>query len=284
MPNDEKTTSAIPDDFPSPTAASGLAGIQAVERDEFVVHYQPRVDTLSGRLSSMEALVRWRRPGWGLVYPGEFIELAEDTGLIVRLGEIVIEKTVAQIAAWKTEGKTVVPVSVNVSPQQLRDGSLSGFFERTIKHFGVEACHVEVELTESAVVDRSPVVTEELSKLRALGLRLMVDDFGTGHSSLAQLHRLDVDVLKVDKAFTTALSDGSEGEVLFRAIVSMADALDMSVVAEGVETQEQLNILQELKCTEVQGYIVSKAVSAEEIPRMMVRSSLFPPMPALALA
>ncbi|OWW19564.1 hypothetical protein AYR66_08585 [Noviherbaspirillum denitrificans] len=162
---------------------------QAVERDEFVVHYQPRVDTLSGRLSSMEALVRWRRPGWGLVYPGDFIELAESTGLIVRLGEIVIEKTVAQIAAWKREGKTVVPVSVNVSPKQLRDGTVSGFFEQTLIHFGVEACHVEVELTESAVVDRSPVVTEELSKLRALGLRLMVDDFGTGHSSLAQLHR-----------------------------------------------------------------------------------------------
>lgn len=249
---------------------------RAVEQDEFVVYYQPRVDTFTGTLSSMEALVRWNRPGHGLVPPGEFIQMAEDTGLIVRLGELVIEKTVAQIAAWRREGKRLVPVSVNVSPQQLREGTVSAFFEQALRTYQIDSSLLEVELTESAVVDRSQVVCDELGRLRRQGLKLMVDDFGTGYSSLAQLHRLDVDVLKVDRAFTTALSEGSEGEVLFRAIVSMANALDIDVVAEGVETVEQLHILKSLNCAEIQGYIVSEPLSADQLPVLMRQRSLLP--------
>lgn len=242
---------------------------EAVERDEFVVYFQPRVNAKSGQLSSMEALVRWMHPEHGIVFPSEFIDIAEDTGLIHRLGELVIEKVCLQIAKWKEQGFPMVPISVNISPQQLRDGTVSCFIAQCMRLHNIEADFLEVELTESAVIDSSQVVMKELEQLRALGVKLMIDDFGKGHSSLAQLHGLDVDTLKVDKAFTDALCSGSEGRVLYQAIVSMAEALGMCVVAEGVETTEQLHILQELKCDEIQGYIVSEAVSAERMSLML---------------
>lgn len=247
----------------------------AVEHNEFVVHYQPRVKTYSGKLCSMEALVRWNRPERGLVYPTEFIDLAEDNGLIVRVGELVIENVCAQLANWRENGVGLVPVSINISPLQLKIGKVSSFLAACLKRHGIEPNLIEVELTESAVIDRSLQVTNDLAELRALGVKLMIDDFGTGYSSLAQLRRLDVDMLKVDQAFTQALVKDDESEVIFRAIVSMADALDISVVAEGVETVEQLEILRSLSCNEIQGYFVSKAVAANEMSRLMLRQFLF---------
>ncbi|WP_238482484.1 bifunctional diguanylate cyclase/phosphodiesterase [Noviherbaspirillum aridicola] len=246
----------------------------AVENDEFVVYFQPRYGVQSGRMSSMEALVRWQHPERGLLYPGEFIDVAEDTGLIVRLGELVIEKVCAQLAAWKRMGLHVSPVSVNVSPHQLKVGNVSSYLAACLRRHDVEARLVEVELTESAVIDQSRGVIRELQELRELGVKLMVDDFGTGHSSLAQLHRLDVDVLKVDKAFTDALTSGTEGQVLFQAIVSMASALDMCVVAEGVETPEQLSMLRKLNCDEVQGFLFSPAVPGDAVAALMARPAL----------
>jgi diguanylate cyclase (GGDEF)-like protein len=260
---------------------------RALERDEFVVHYQPRVDAGTGRLSSMEALVRWNSPERGLVYPMEFIELAEDTGMILRLGQQVFEKVCAQLAAWKAQQLTLVPVSVNVSALQLREGQISSCLAACIARHGLDPTLFEIELTESSMIEKNRVVTAELEHLRALGVKLLIDDFGTGYSSLAQLHRLDVDVLKVDRAFTAALGHGSEGESLFKAIVSMAGALDMCVVAEGVETEEQLRMLQALSCDEVQGYLVSQAVPAQEMPSMLRKRFLFqlpPNTPALLTA
>ncbi|WP_194725283.1 bifunctional diguanylate cyclase/phosphodiesterase [Noviherbaspirillum malthae] len=249
---------------------------EAVENDEFVVHYQPRVGLVSGRLTSMEALIRWQRPDRGLVYPSEFIDVAEDIGLIVSIGEIVIDKVCRQIARWKAEGLTVVPVSVNVSSHQLKSGTLSPFIRACVERYGIPANTLEVELTESAVIDRSTVVTKELAALRGLGIKLMIDDFGTGYSSMAQLHRLDVDVLKVDKAFTRALSEGDEGRLLFGAIMSMANALNMCVVAEGVETSDQLGMLRSLECDEVQGFLVSKAVTANDMANLLIKRFLLP--------
>jgi diguanylate cyclase (GGDEF)-like protein/PAS domain S-box-containing protein len=258
---------------------------EAVEKQEFVVYYQPRVGADNGRLTSMEALVRWERPGHGLVYPSEFIDMAEDGGLIVRIGEIVIDMVCAQLALWKREGVQLVPVSINVSPQQLKSGTLSAFFIASLRHYGIDSSLIEAELTESAVIDRSTVVTGELAALRAMGIKLMIDDFGSGYSSMAQLHRLDVDVLKVDSGFTKALSDGHEGKQLFRAIMSMANALDMCVVAEGVETVEEVSELQSLSCDEIQGYIVSEAVVASEMTKMMLKRFLFsPPLNTVKLA
>ena len=250
---------------------------EAVENEEFIVHYQPRVGADSGRLTSMEALVRWERPQHGLIYPSEFIDMAEDVGLIVQIGEAVIDQVCRQLSQWKKEGAHMVPVSVNVSPQQLKSGSLSSYLADRLQHHGITPDLIEAELTESAVIDRSPIVSSELAALRAMGIKLMIDDFGTGYSSMAQLHRLDVDVLKVDRGFTKALSDGHEGKQLFRAIMSMATALDMCVVAEGVETVEEVSVLQSLACDEIQGYIISEAVSAGEMTKMMAKRFLFSP-------
>lgn len=249
---------------------------EAIEKDQFVIHYQPRVSTRGGQLNSLEALVRWHHPERGLVAPDAFIGLAEDTGMIVRLGEMVIEKVCAQLAEWHRRGLGAVPVSVNVSGLQLKEGGLAACIAGAIAEHRLDPRLLEIELTESSVIDKGRVATAELAALRELGIKLSVDDFGTGYSSLAQLQQLDVDVLKVDRAFTSALGKSQEGEVLFRAIVSMAGALDICVVAEGVETAEQLHTLQSLECDEIQGFLVSRAIPASEVPPLFARPSLFP--------
>ncbi|HEV2609152.1 MAG TPA: EAL domain-containing protein [Noviherbaspirillum sp.] len=248
----------------------------AIERDEFVLFYQPRVDTFSGELRSMEALVRWMHPERGLVPPLDFIPMAEDTGLIVKLGELVIRKACAQLAQWKAAGLALVPVSINVSPRQFNQGNISALFASSMAEHGIDATLVEIEITESCMMGDGHVVTEQLAAIDRLGIRLLVDDFGTGYSSLSQLQQLDLDTLKIDKAFTAQVCNGKEGEAFFMAILSMAHVLGMSVVAEGVETEEQLQVLQALSCNEVQGYYVSKPVPAAEMPALMEKRFLFP--------
>ncbi len=256
---------------------------QAVEHGEFIVHYQPRVLASNGRLASFEALIRWRHPERGVIAPGEFIDLAEDTGLVVPIGDWVMREVIAQIARWKLAGEPLVPVSVNVSALQLRNGQLAQALMHALDEHQVDPSLVEVEVTESAVVDRSLTVVQQLDALRDGGIRLTIDDFGVGHSSLAQLHRLDVDVLKVDRGFTTALSEGSEGELLYRAIISMAEALEMTVVAEGVETLPQLRQLRALGCDELQGYLISRPLPAEQVPDLL-RQPVLPPFDRLGVA
>lgn len=240
----------------------------AIERDEFLMYYQPRVSASTGRLCSIEALLRWQHPERGLMMPGSFITTAEEAGLINPIGERVVQKVVAQIAQWREQGMNLVPVSINVSPRQLQQGKVAACIARALNTYQVPANLVEIEVTESAMVDRGAATSAELDALRAMGIRLMIDDFGIGYSSLAQLHRLDVDVLKVDQAFTHSLAAGSEGEQLYRAIVSMADALDMHVVAEGVETVEQLRLLQAIGCDEIQGHIIAPAMPPEQMAAM----------------
>lgn len=250
---------------------------QAIERDEFVLYYQPRVDTSTGRLCSMEALVRWRHPERGIVLPVEFIQVAEDTGLILRLGQMVIRKACAQMAQWKEQQLPLVPVSINVSALQFNDGHVSNMLSSCMAEYKIEPSLIGVELTETCMAGENDTVSAELDDLRELGVKLLVDDFGTGYSSLSQLQRLNVDVLKVDRAFTVTLCKGSEGKALFKAIVSMADALDIGIVAEGVETAEQLDVLQALSCDEVQGHYVSRPVPAAEMAALMLKRFLFPP-------
>ena len=248
--------------------------LEAIERDQFTLFYQPRVDARSGELLSMEALIRWQHPERGLVSPGDFIPLAESTGLIRRIGEIVIDKACAQLAAWREAGVALVPVSINVSPKQFLHGGVGSQLRAGLARYGVPASLVEVEITESAMMGDHDDILAELAALRALGIKLHVDDFGTGYSSLSQLQRLKMDVLKVDRAFTMELGRSKEGTVFFQAIVSMAHALGMAVVAEGVETAEQLAILQGLDCNEVQGYYIARPVAAGEMMDMMRRRFL----------
>ncbi len=249
---------------------------QALEADQFELYYQPRVDVASGEMTSMEALVRWRHPQRGLIPPDDFISLAEENGLIVPLGEQVIAKACAQLAQWRDAGLPVVPLSVNVSARQIDRAGVSACLARCMAHHGIDPSQIEVEITESATVAQEGMAGAELAAIRALGVKLYVDDFGTGYSSLSQLKRLDMDGLKVDQSFTAQIANGPEDLAFFTAILAMAHAIGMRVVAEGVETAEQLQLLQQLQCDEAQGYYVSAPVPAHELAVLLTRRFLFP--------
>lgn len=255
---------------------------EAIELDRFVLHYQPRVDALSGAICGMEALVRWIDPVRGLIPPLDFIPQAERTGLILPLGALVIDKACAQIAEWRKKGLPAIPVSVNVSARQFNEGDITNHLLNCIARHGIHAGDIQIELTESAMMGDQADVADQLAAIRSRGIKLMVDDFGTGYSSLSQLQRLDMDVLKVDRAFTAELGKAGEGQVFFKAIVSMAHALGMKVTAEGVEDMQQLSILRALGCDEVQGYFISRPLPAAEMASMLQSYPGFPPAARLA--
>jgi diguanylate cyclase (GGDEF)-like protein len=241
----------------------------AITTDEFRLFYQPRVDALNGKLKSMEALIRWFSPERGLILPGEFIPLAENTGMITHLGAMVIEKACAQIAAWRNQGLPLFPVSINVSPLQFKQSDVKETVKACLHKYGLEPNLIEIELTETAMMADQLHISSQLASMREMGIKLAVDDFGTGYSSLSQLKKLDMDVLKVDRVFTSELDKSEEGKVFFNAILSMAHALGMRVVAEGVETRKQADILRDLKCDEIQGYFISRPVPSEDMASML---------------
>jgi diguanylate cyclase (GGDEF)-like protein len=231
---------------------------EAIARDEFVMYYQPRVDVMTGAIVSLEALVRWQHPSKGLLEPAEFIQLSEETGLIVEIGGLVINKVCAQLAHWGRRQTGIVPVSVNVSPRQINNANLADILSSALARHAVSAHLIELEITESSMVAEGSEILKTLSILQGEGIKILVDDFGTGYSSLSQLHRLNFDVLKVDQTFTAEIENSEEGRVFFTAIVTMAHALHMRVVAEGVETLKQITILRELQCDEIQGFYISR--------------------------
>ncbi|WP_075793507.1 bifunctional diguanylate cyclase/phosphodiesterase [Massilia putida] len=249
--------------------------LEAIDKRQFVLYYQPRVDTRTGELLSMEALLRWEHPQLGMIRPDEFIPLAESSGLIVPIGAIVIDQACAQLAAWRAQGAVPVPVSINVSPKQFLRGGVQRELADALQRHAVPAGLLEVEITESAMMGDQAEILAELAAIRALGVKLHVDDFGTGYSSLSQLQRMKMDVLKVDRSFTAELGRSKEGTVFFQAIVSMAHALGMEVVAEGVENEEQLGILRALNCNEVQGYFVARPQPAAAIAPLLAQRYLF---------
>lgn len=236
----------------------------AIEHNQFVVYYQPRIDMSTGTMSSMEALVRWAHPTRGIIEPVEFIPMAEETGLILPLGEWVIDRVCAQLAYWSRHGRNVLPVSINVSPRQFHETKLPDVLSRLMARHKVDPKLVEIELTESSMMDVTEKIFETLDTIQSMGIKLLVDDFGTGYSSLSKLQELDFDVLKVDKAFTARLQKTTEGQALFTAIITMAHSLGMRVVAEGVESVEQVETLKSLRCDEVQGFYISRPLPPAE--------------------
>ena len=230
----------------------------AIVRDEFVMYYQPRVDIFTNTTLSLEALVRWQHPLKGLLEPREFIALAEETGLIIGIGELVIDKVCAQLASWAKHSSKLVPVSVNVSPRQFKNADVTGIVLAALSRHKVAPHLIELEITESSVMEEGSEFSNTLAMLQTHGIKILVDDFGTGYSSLSQLYRLDFDVLKVDQTFTAGLETSDEGKVFFTAIVTMAHALGMRVVAEGVENAAQIKILKALQCDEIQGFYISR--------------------------
>ena len=238
---------------------------QAVERQELVLHYQPKLDLRTGCVLGCEALVRWRHPEMGMVSPAEFIPLAEETGLILPIGEWVIGEACRQVARWQQDGHAGVSVSVNLSARQFRQTDLVEQILAALSQAQVPAERLELEITESCIMQDTDAAIATMRRLRGLGCRVSIDDFGTGHSSLSYLKLLPVDTLKVDRSFVKDLPDNRQDAAIVRAIIGMSRGLGLRVVAEGVETPEQRTFLEREDCDELQGFLFSRPVEATQL-------------------
>jgi diguanylate cyclase (GGDEF)-like protein len=238
---------------------------RAIQNEEFLVHYQPRVSVDSLAITGVEALVRWQHPQLGLVSPLEFIPLAEDTGLIVPIGEWVLRHACTQAQEWQERGFTPIQMSVNISARQFHDRDLSETVIRILDETGLAAKHLDLEVTESSIMQNAEFAAGVLNRLKSMGVNLSIDDFGTGFSSLASLKRLPIDVLKVDQSFVRDVTTDPDDAALVMAIITLAHNLRLRVIAEGVETTEQLRFLQLLRCDEIQGYLFSRPRPAAEL-------------------
>jgi diguanylate cyclase (GGDEF)-like protein len=244
-----------------------------LRRGEFRVVYQPIFDLGSERVSGVEALVRWEHPDRGLVAPAQFIPLAEETGLIVPLGQWVLEEACRQAAEWAREQDAPFTITVNVSSRQLQHPMFVHEVERVLEESGLAAAALTLELTETSVIERPELALERFTALKALGVRLAIDDFGTGYSSLNHLQRFPFDVLKIDRAFTERVALGGQDAALAHAIVALGRALSLRTIAEGIETAEQREALAAMGCACGQGFLFARPQPAAEIARLLVRSS-----------
>jgi diguanylate cyclase (GGDEF)-like protein len=237
----------------------------ALERGEFLLHYQPKVDTMSGRITGTEALLRWKHPLRGLVPSIDFIPLAEETGLIVPIGEWVLATACARTKAWQDEGLSKLSVAVNLSARQFADPLLLPMLSRIIRASGLDPSCLELEITESMVMSYADCAVLVLTNLKSLGVQIAIDDFGTGYSSLAYLKRFPIDTLKVDRSFIRDIPADSGDKKITRAIIAMAHSLKLKVVAEGVETAAQLRFLRAQRCDTVQGYFLHRPLPEAEV-------------------
>ena len=233
---------------------------KALERQEFLLYFQPKANLKTRQVTGVEALIRWHCPGRGLVPPDRFISVLEETGLIVQVGAWVIREACAQMARWDAMGLPKMSVAVNLSARQLRHPHLVALVRDTLEEAGIAPSRLELELTESLLMEDTDGNRAVLSAFGTLGVRLAIDDFGTGHSSLAYLKRLDVDTLKIDRSFVMQLPDDPEDAAIATAVVALGKSLDMHVVAEGVETEAQARFLEGLGCQEMQGWLLCKAL------------------------
>jgi diguanylate cyclase (GGDEF)-like protein len=238
---------------------------KAIELEQFVLHYQPKFDVLSSKITGVEALIRWNDPETGMVPPLQFINILEETGMIFEVGRWALRQALADQQRWRGKGLRVPRVAVNVSAQQLRDQHFVQDVQLALgSQEGLEPA-LELEITESILMENIDRNIERVKTLRALGVTIAIDDFGTGYSSLNYLARLPMDKLKIDRSFVVGMTQSPESRTIVSAIISLAHSLGLKVVAEGVETEEQLNILRLLKCDEVQGYLLSRPVAYDKV-------------------
>ncbi|MFA5976053.1 MAG: EAL domain-containing protein [Elusimicrobiota bacterium] len=242
---------------------------RALKHQEFVLHYQPQVDLRSGKIVGVEALIRWEVPGYGLVPPVEFIPIAEEAGLIVPMGEWVLRTACTQHCAWRQMGLPILSVAVNLSARQFHEQDLAKTIGQVIRSVGMEARFLELEITESYAMQNADYTISVLRDLKEKGIRLSIDDFGTGYSSLSYLKQFPIDALKIDRSFVKDLSADPHDAAIASAIIVLAHNLGLEVVAEGVETLEQLAILRKQQCDRMQGYLFSRPVPAAELEAMV---------------
>jgi len=245
---------------------------RGLERGEFVVYYQPQVEIDSGKIVGVEALVRWQHPQRGLVPPMEFIPLAEETGLIVPLGEWILRAACAQARAWQVAGLPTLRMGVNLSARQFHLPDLPDVVQRVLDETGLGAQYLQLEITESLAMRDTDFTIDVLRHLKELGAEVSIDDFGTGHSSLAYLKHFPVDALKIDRSFVSSLTIDRADAAIVETVIALARALNLHVIAEGVETQEQLAFLKSRKCDDMQGYLFSRPVPAEVLEATFLRT------------
>lgn len=249
---------------------------RAVQRNEFIVHYQPKVELATGQLCALEALLRWDRPGHGAVSPAVFVPVLESLGLIVAVGRWVIEAVCQQIGAWQRTAIGAVEVSVNVSGHQLIEGDLIADIAHILAQTGVEPHWLEVELTEGSLMENTQHTIASLQRLHTMGVKISIDDFGTGYSSLAYLRRFPIDTLKIDIAFIREVTSNPQDAAITRTIIELAHSLNLRVVAEGVETQAQLAFLKDAGCDQIQGYLFSRPLPVATLERLLLERSETP--------
>jgi EAL domain-containing protein (putative c-di-GMP-specific phosphodiesterase class I) len=236
----------------------------ALDERQFILQYQPKISLSSGRIEGGEALLRWQRPGFGLVAPGEFIRVLEETGLIVEVGEWVIEETVRIGREWLARGLPAVPMAVNVSPIQLKRPDFVQFVLGAIERLNEEGGRLDIEITESALMEDLEGSTRRLEQLVGAGIHIAIDDFGTGYSSLGRLAKLPVHALKIDRSFIANIAASEMQTTLVSTIISLARSFRLLAIAEGVETDAQRQLLAGLHCDQYQGYLFAKPLSAED--------------------
>ena len=242
---------------------------KALENDEFELHYQPLVNPIDGKIMGAEALIRWRRASDELVFPAEFIGLAEESGMIVQIGHWVFARACRQLKDWIADGLEPIKISINFSARELADMGTSDVVARVLKESGIDPKWLQVEITESDLVDGRLSTVESLDRLSLLGINTAIDDFGTGYSALSYLRKLTCSVLKIDQSFVHDIESDPKASALARSIINMAHNLQLGVVAEGVETKEQLAILRDFGCDLIQGYLASRPIPADEFKELL---------------
>jgi diguanylate cyclase (GGDEF)-like protein len=241
----------------------------AVERNELSLHYQPKVDLASGEITGVEALLRWTHPEYGILPPGQFIPLAEETGLIVPMGRWALQAACEQNMAWQRRGLRPVSVAVNLSPRQFTDDNLLHDVDEALLLSGMSPALLQLEVTESMMMRNVPRAIKTLDQIRGRGIRLAIDDFGTGYSSMSLMKQFPIDTLKIDRSFVRDLPDDSEDKAIAQAIISMGKALEMTIVAEGVETPAQEAFLRAHGCDEIQGFLFSRPLPPDQLAELL---------------
>ena len=244
---------------------------RALERSEFEVYYQPVLDINTRKIVGVEALLRWHHPELGLVQPAEFIPLAEDTGMIVPIGEWVLRTACAQSKSWQSAGFAPLSLAVNLSARQFQQQNLAEVVLRILRETGLNAQDLELELTESSIMKNAEVAVRTLGQLQGMGIKIAIDDFGTGYSSLGYLKRLPIDTLKIDRSFVCDITTDPDDAAIVMAIITLAHNLKLKVIAEGVDSEEQLSFLHLLRCDEWQGYLFSEPLPAESFEELLTQ-------------
>ena len=242
---------------------------KALKNNELQLYYQPQVSADKRHLVGMEALIRWKHPEKGFISPGVFIPIAEETGLIMEIGEWVIREACRQGAEWQEQGYKLEKISVNLSARQLKEPRLCDIIDSILKDTQMDPQFLGIELTESAIIREPEVAILRLEKIKSLGVKLSLDDFGTGYSSLSYLKRFPIDTLKIDQSFIRDVTTEKEDVALVQAIITMAHGLEMDVIAEGVEVREQYEFLVSHDCDTIQGYLFSRPIPADKMQAML---------------